>query len=503
MPVITAFSDLNDSVQGKVSVFQQTDATLQGYGNVLDEAELEANIQSFQKMTSALSSLKRATPIGKSLVQQAMAPLQAMTKNEQKRLQALKEAQQKTKSLFDAEDDVIAQIARGLAAINDSTMNPDGSLNISADSDWLKSVEHYSDHKLDYILATISYPAGLDAAGRKEYRAAVKKQLKKLSKEGWPASSQLAYVKYLNKHQQKASLKTVDMQHLNHIYKQSQTVGSKVFMDMWNVWQLDKSPAIAKQKLTTLTKVLQVPGNLPEDAESTRKLLAHFDKKLAPNNKFWDSLAKTVQTAFPTENGLNDGSNLGQKIHNLRYIISAQQAQYIRDNYPGKTDAEKLANYMKDCGKGSYELEGSRLHQKMNRSTGEYPQGYGKGDYKVTQNFHTEFLLNSEGKFQNEIDPDGINLNGQINGASFNYGNKKGNTHKYLDINVVHDLDPQWRHDKSSGYKSPLLEEEAKKLGKPQNSYTEPHGNYSINGQSSKDNATQLGHEFDQMVKGQ
>ncbi|UQS83014.1 DUF3114 domain-containing protein [Bombilactobacillus thymidiniphilus] len=197
---------------------------------------------------------------------------------------------------------------------------------------------------------------------------------------------------------------------------------------------------------------------------------------------------------------------MGQKIHNLRYIISAQQAQYIRDNYPGKTDAEKLANYMKECGKGSYELEGSRLHQKQKKGKHNeliYPEGYGKGDYKVTQNFHTEFLLNSEGKFQNEIDPDGINSNEQINGASFNYGNKKVNTHKYLDINVVKRLDPQWRHDKSSGYKSPLLEEEAKKLGKLNDSYTNSHGRYAINGMSSKDNATQLGHEFDQMVKGQ
>mgnify|MGYP002225669906 FL=1 len=38
--------------------------------------------------------------------------------------------------------------------------------------------------------------------------------------------------------------------------------------------------------------------------------------------------------------------------------------------------------------------------------------------------FHTEFILDSQGRFANEIDPQGTNHNGIINGASFNYANQ-------------------------------------------------------------------------------
>lgn len=67
-----------------------------------------------------------------------------------------------------------------------------------------------------------------------------------------------------------------------------------------------------------------------------------ISKAMSSDDKFWRSLAGTVETAF-YPSGMK--GNLGKQIHLFRYIISYQQAKYIVDNYKGRTDEEKLINY--------------------------------------------------------------------------------------------------------------------------------------------------------------
>lgn len=198
--------------------------------------------------------------------------------------------------------------------------------------------------------------------------------------------------------------------------------------------------------------------------------------------------------AFPKK-GLH--GEFGKRVNNLRYVISAQQAQYVRDNYEGESDEDKLAQYLKDK---DYSLnEPDRYHQKKaDNGKGDFPDGYFNGNYKVVMDFNTEFILNSKGQFQNEIDPEGNTPNGVINGASFNYANEKGKTHNRLDANVKN-LDPEWRNKmrRSNGnYKSPSTKD-----------YKRKTGNYSAVDEKSnevvsrKDKSKELKNDFKKEIK--
>lgn len=186
----------------------------------------------------------------------------------------------------------------------------------------------------------LEYPAGLSPEQRKQYRQQVQQQVDELKKSGWSEEGLLGYIKYLNAHPQDKQDK-VDSQHLTQIYAQTKVVGSKVFDGMWQAWKTENDPKAARAKVTLLLNLIQVMGKLPEsmhrDKKEVQKMLGRFDKHLAPDDDFWDSLAQTVQTAYPEQATLGD-DQLGERIHNFRYVISAQQAQYIRDNYQGKTD---------------------------------------------------------------------------------------------------------------------------------------------------------------------
>lgn len=56
-----------------------------------------------------------------------------------------------------------------------------------------------------------------------------------------------------------------------------------------------------------------------------------------------------VSLAFPDKE-LAQQSGLAKGIHQLRYLISSQQAQYIRSHFrsEGMTDAQALAIFLKD-----------------------------------------------------------------------------------------------------------------------------------------------------------
>ena len=65
---------------------------------------------------------------------------------------------------------------------------------------------------------------------------------------------------------------------------------------------------------------------------------------------------------------------------------------------------------------------------------------------KILLDFHTEFILDQQGRFLNIMDPEGTSQNGLVNGASFNYGdrNRPGNraSHTRYDVKTPAVWDP-------------------------------------------------------------
>ena len=74
-----------------------------------------------------------------------------------------------------------------------------------------------------------------------------------------------------------------------------------------------------------------------------------------------------VDLAFPGDS-LSKDVSIERQIHQLRYLISSQQAQYVRTHYkkPGMTDKEALAVYLRwkpftMFGSGTFAPEGFYL----------------------------------------------------------------------------------------------------------------------------------------------
>ncbi|MFR7932514.1 MAG: DUF3114 domain-containing protein [Streptococcus thermophilus] len=65
----------------------------------------------------------------------------------------------------------------------------------------------------------------------------------------------------------------------------------------------------------------------------------------------------------------------------------------------------------------------------------------------------TEFILDSQGNFLNEVDAEQVTESGVVNGASFNYGNFK--RHWQLDVEPVQLHDPDFRNRMTKGFRSP------------------------------------------------
>ena len=118
-------------------------------------------------------------------------------------------------------------------------------------------------------------------------------------------------------------------------------IGSKAFSSLWKEWQKEYQPL---QVLKLLLAYIEMPEDLSGEIKETQRLLSYFDPDLAPHDAFWKDVARLVDLAFP-EDSLSKKFSIERQIHQLRYLISSQQAQYVRTHYKktGMTDKEALA----------------------------------------------------------------------------------------------------------------------------------------------------------------
>ena len=145
----------------------------------------------------------------------------------------------------------------------------------------------------------------------------------------------------------------------------------------------------------------------------------------------------------------------GKQLHLFRYVISYQQAKYVVDNYKGRTDEEKLINYIVKEKIWNWTAEEStRLHLKSYNNGEQYPDGhsYANGgiNLKVVTNarFRSEFIINGDGKFLTLLDKDATQ-DVMVNCSSFNYATANDNYHQMFDIKSVQpEYEPQFRENK-------------------------------------------------------
>lgn len=231
-------------------------------------------------------------------------------------------------------------------------------------------------------------------------------------------------------------------------------IGSPTFFRLWTIEKKRKTP----KELLHLFVTLLVLEELTGEVTQTKDLLARFHPSLAPDAPLWKEIAELVNLAFP-KSELKEKNAFARQIHQLRYVISSQQAEYIRKHYrKGKmTDAQALASYLKS--RPFTHRESARLHNKLrfDKEKKYYPDNKRSYNIKILQYFHTEFILSSQGRFLNELDPEGQTEAGVVNGASFNYANRNNKRHWELDVDPIGIHDPAFRKKISKPFKSPSL----------------------------------------------
>ena len=177
-------------------------------------------------------------------------------------------------------------------------------------------------------------------------------------------------------------------------------IGDKDFWRFWTQARRNLNREKSRHILSDLMKIAHMPDELSGTLEENQWLVSRFATDLPPHHNFWKELAAVVNLAFPKE-ALSQSGSLEKKIHQFRYVISSQQAQYVRKHYKktGMTDAQALAAYLRSRHLFSYSLNVSaRLHNKIALSKGEirYPGDKESFNIKVLINhFHTEFILSS------------------------------------------------------------------------------------------------------------
>lgn len=226
---------------------------------------------------------------------------------------------------------------------------------------------------------------------------------------------------------------------------ESVKVGSPLFLKLW---QIGMKYGNYENNIQMVLNALKFPRELSGEREEIDFLMSSFSLDLPPHHSFWWELAYCIDKIFPQKKLCLD-NYFAKRVHQLRYLISCQQAQHIRYFFKkgNETDEQAFLAYLGTLeSKDLITFESARFHNKLNRNNPQnpFPLGVEVVNIKVLINFHTEFIIDSYGNFVNELDAECFSLNGVINGASFNYG-KAGKRHWELDVYPVEIHDPNFR----------------------------------------------------------
>lgn len=212
------------------------------------------------------------------------------------------------------------------------------------------------------------------------------------------------------------------------LFEEALIFGSPLFQKLWSFECRAAHPQQAEQLLKLAMLYIDMPDELSGEAAEITRLLSRMHPNLSPHALFWRQFSQTIRQAFSPTDFISDSGNqrLKGQLHQFRYVISSQQAQWVRQHFrkPGMTDGQALLAYFQAHPDLDCQLwEPSRLHNKafVNKGKVTYPdhQPY-QANIKILHRFHTEFILDREGQFLNILDPEKSSKNGLVNGASFN-----------------------------------------------------------------------------------
>lgn len=262
-------------------------------------------------------------------------------------------------------------------------------------------------------------------------------------------------------------------------------------------WSMTKEKA--RSLLEQIMEILEAPVELHHS--HLPDLLGKMEGNCPPHHPFWRLFADLIDKAFPGQE-LAENGELSKQVHQLRYLISYQQATWVRQHYgQGKSDWQALIAYLHSLPRWAYRLrESSRLHNKQ--LFGKKNQNTLPVNMKILIHFHSEFILNQDGQFALILE-ERPHVNGVVNGASFNYARANNKRHYQLDMAPVGPHDPPFRkkmiRSKAGNYLSPTrISKHQSKLNQTawEQSYFNSQGYFSQKGHSRAACVTNLRRRF-------
>lgn len=184
------------------------------------------------------------------------------------------------------------------------------------------------------------------------------------------------------------------LEQLDRVYQSAHLIGSDVYTYMFESSQL-------KPKQKALLVIEQMGGYLDENGMLQLGGGDEFYLGMEPHSVFLEDYAQCVREAYKKKNKsykrLDD-----PMIHQFRMYIDRHNIEYVRNNFDGKTDYEKLRNYAKEFEFDLYYGEPSRHHNKVSKDSPFEEQKY---DKILTPNRLSEFIVDVEtGEFVTEWD---------------------------------------------------------------------------------------------------
>ena len=411
----------------------------------------------------------------------------AARKELQEKLDKLRAFNASSPEIFGDIDALAQAIDTGLSQITSSWDANTGTYSVPADLSWTIVASEIKANRAFAKKYQIERPHNLSWKEYNSYITGLRQQAEELKKvDGWDDEAVKNYINQVKSNTAKLQTGQEFYNKRDELYAQTKEVGSDVYTGMYAASKMS-----SRDKLELVLKHLGAEvdeHNFMHLTSATHK----FSDKMLPHGDFLMYFRKDVILTFKDKSLKEDKSGLGQQIHLFRYYLDRQAIYYIRNNYEGASDYEKLMAYGKEQGLTFDYTTGANYHNRYDKDTDVFRRPYNmkvqvpkENTVRSKKDFNNarmvEFIVNLEtGEFETQWDaydqhklPNGRydsnpehythdELHEIANTESFNYGPSKGNNDAvkgiYADqhnrLDVTQPADSELRQKAKSIFKS-------------------------------------------------
>ena len=363
--------------------------------------------------------------------------------------------------------DALAQaIDTGVGQLASSWDANTGTYSIPADLSWTTVAGELKANRDFAKKYQIERPQNLSWKEYNSYITGLHKQAEELKKvDGWDDAAVKNYINQVKSSTAKLQTGQEFYNKRDELYAQTKEVGSDVYTGMYVASKMS-----SREKLELVLKHLGAEvdeHNFMHLTSATHK----FSDKMPPHGDFLMYFRKDVILTFKDKSLKEDKSGLGQQIHLFRYYLDRQAIYYIRNNYEGASDYEKLLAYGEEQGLTFDYTTGANYHNRYDKDTDVFRRPYNmkvqvpqENTFDQENDFNNarmvEFIVNLEtGEFETQWDaydkhklPNGRydsnpehytydELHEIANTESFNYGPSKGHNKQIKEFMLASMID--------------------------------------------------------------